>query len=185
MNHKIWMMLALTLSATGAQAADTYAGVDFLIADYQESAMSDSVAPKAIEVKYGIQMDQNLGVEFRLGTGISNGKTSNLLVNRPSGPIIVPNFEASLDLLLGAYGRAALPVTDNFQVYALAGVASIETTHIVPGINITNTDTNFSYGAGFAFKPNETTTISTEYMMLVDNNDLQITSLNLGFAMKF
>ena len=189
MNHKIWMMLALTLSATGAQAADTYAGVEFLMADYQESGMSDSLSPKAIAVKYGIQADQNLGVEFRLGTGINEGKGSNMTIDTGLGSVVASDVTVNLDLLLGIYGKATLPMTDVLQVYGIAGITSVETTAdvTIAGFkgSANSTGTEFSYGAGFAFKPNDKTTLTTEYMMMVDNGDVQITSLNLGFAMKF
>lgn len=189
MKPQFWLVAAAMISAGSAQAADTYIGLDIAKAEYQESGMSSAVEPKVIQVKLGLQADKNLGMEFRLGTGLSEGTGSNIGISTPLGSVKASRVDVSLDLLLGVYGKASLPVNDSFEIYGMAGLTAVETTADVTIAGMTGSattnGTEFSYGAGFAFRPNEKTTLTTEYAMLVDNGEVQISSLALGFALKF
>ncbi|RZU45088.1 outer membrane autotransporter protein [Fluviicoccus keumensis] len=184
-------LVACTSLAAYADVGDSYFGVDLMKADYQEDGMSESVSPKLIQVKFGSEFASGVGAEFRIGTGINEGEGGPMKVVTPFGTATA-TAKVNIDLLAGAYLRGDLPFTDQFHVYGLAGITSIKTTADVnvlspiPGTNsASSTGTEFSYGAGLAFKPADDVSLTAEYMMLVDNGDVQISSFNIGFAKNF
>jgi len=183
------LLLAALFMTTPVMAADyTYAGMDLMLMDYEETNFPGSFSPKAVTIKLGMRSDTGIGGELRLGGGISDD-SQTFLVNSPMFGLTPVNVSLEIGTLAGAYITGNLPVSSTLDFYGIAGLTALEAeaeaSSIAGAISASTDGREFSYGAGLRFNTGGNTLINLEYMMLVDNSDVQISTLNMSAALKF
>ena len=186
MNIRICLPLLLAVStvSTMAVAGDNYVGADVMLMTYEEPGLP-SADFKGLQVKFGTELDSGIGFEARLGTGLSDAEHKNIFIPGFG----MANGTSNMDLMLGAYMTANLPVNDTFKVYGLFGATSVELTQegTIGGISFSSSsrDTSLSLGAGVSVAASDSVSVSLEYVSLYDKDDVTIKGLNLGVKSKF
>ncbi|WNC71168.1 outer membrane beta-barrel protein [Thalassotalea psychrophila] len=129
----------------------------------------EEIEPSMLIARFGYSFATNLAVEARLGTGFSDYNVNGV------------NNE--LDNLAGIYGVATIPLSKNFDVYALLGFTSAE---------IANTNNNHtaslsgaSVGAGVNYKMTDRISFNAELINYVDEADSAFGGLSAGVTYKF
>lgn len=157
--------------------------------DDTSEIFGSSWTPKltAINANLGVDFTPYLGLEARLGHGVSDD-SKDFVVNTGSGPI---DAKASIKqkLTLSAFGKAMLPFNDTFSLYGLVGVTHFKADIKMKGggVSVTETDdeTDLSYGAGGKVKLNEDVALKLEYIRLYDQDSQTIDSIYAGIDFSF
>lgn len=174
-----FIVISLVTALSGIVHAESttgfYGGVSIakLELDYKESGYEPS--PSVIAFTIGNRITENLAIEARLGTGISDG----------SDNVMGTDIDLSVDSFVGVYGKAIAPLSDVFELYAMAGYTRGELTLKGMGMKLTDSDSDFSYGVGGSFAVSEKFSINGEYARLFSGDGYDVDSLSLGLQMKF
>lgn len=170
------LLLGLPLSAI---AAGPYIGANYTQLEYQHDEADRTIRPDAVIIRAGIELTPLFGIEGRAGTGISADKRSV-----PGGEI---RYE--LDRLVGAYGTLGIPVGDVARPYLVAGMTDVKGEVIADfnSVQFSESDSNsdYSLGAGIDLNISETFGINVEYMRYIDNDDEKLNGLSLGVRSAF
>jgi len=140
-------MAATSLASASQRAAPSaddsgfYLGAALTRVTYKEIGFSDA-NPTALALMGGWRVNRYFAVEGRLGGGIANDS------------INVPGV-GSIDLKLKSYfsvlARGTLPVSDQFDLYAVAGQTRADLGASVGGFSASGSDSSFSYAIGGEF----------------------------------
>jgi hypothetical protein len=132
---------AAQYSAGNADGSSYYLGALLSRVNYKENGFSDA-HPTALALMGGWRMNPYFGLEARLGGGVASDRIS------------VPGV-GSVDLKVRSYFsalvRGSLPVSDQFDVYAVAGGTRGEFSASAGGVSASGSDSSFSYGVGMEF----------------------------------
>lgn len=163
---------ALPLSAMGNP--DSYAALQLSQVEYQESGVPD-LEPTALAVRLGANLSPNVGLELRVGTGLSDDS------------ITVGGIKATLDIdnYISAYGRLMAPLGERFNAYAMAGLTRSKLTLEALGYKVSDSETGFSYGVGGELLLNVNTFVSVEYARLLNGDDYDLDALSIGLGFRF
>lgn len=127
----------------------------------------------------GYQINEYFSVEGRLNLGIKD-KTEHQGSN---------SYKFEVDNSYSAFVKGAYPFTDTFSAYALAGFNSskYKGTERIGNSSISDSDSKsgFAYGAGLQFKVNDAWSVSGEYVVLPEPEDIDVTNLSLVVRYKF
>lgn len=179
----------LALALTQAHAGEIHSGLDFSLLDYQSGNPDASLSPQVVQFRHLIEPNRYFGFDFRLGTGVAEGKTGSTQLQIPSGVVALSNVKLQVDLLMGAFARASWPITPDFRLHLIAGLVSLETTRtaMAGGARLvqTHSDNNFSWGAGLDYDLDRSTVVSAEFQELGKDEEARITALNLGISRRF
>jgi hypothetical protein len=168
---------SLAATAAHAQQGQTapgsmYGGITFSQIQYEESGRG-TAKPTALGVKIGKVVNENLALEGRLGTGISDDDVSG-------GPV-----DVSPDLLLGAYAKGILPLSPRIGVYGLVGVTYGDLSSGPGGLRFSNSDADFSYGFGADFLIGASTSLNIEWARLFQVSGYKLDALTFGVNLRF
>ncbi len=94
----------------GFHSMDPYVGASIGLLQYDESGLP-GLSPSVLMVRAGLPLTPFLGIEGRLGTGLSSDQTNGASVN-------VGTFG-------GAYAKGTVALGPEFSVYGVAGLASV------------------------------------------------------------
>jgi|GEM_PF-5210354 len=143
------------------------------------SATSYDLESFGAEAKLGYNFNKYFGVEAQIGAGLTED----------AGPIAdFPNaatLTLKVDHTVGAFGVARLPLTKQFEVFAIAGIH--QTQYNVKISNVLGTDydvnnTGFAGGGGIQYNLSPKSAIRAEYTYL-DKSGINTTSI--GYVRKF
>ncbi|MCL2916464.1 porin family protein [Shewanella corallii] len=157
------MLMAPSVFANG------YLGGQFNYVDAETG--SGGVRLPGVSFLTGYQYNDYLGLEARIGVGVGDDS------NTANGTKV----EYELDYYYGGYLVGTVPLTESFDLYALAGYAKAEATVKANGTSVKGDDSKFSYGGGLKWNANRNWTFSAEYLMLVEDMD----SVNVGITYRF
>lgn len=176
--------IGLLSLATTAEAGrrDFNNGASYMGLDYQaQSAEFNSGAnngqefsPSSVRFRSGTMYDENFGYEAHLAIGTDGEKIGNETVE--------------VDSYYGFALRGQLPLAESVAVYGLAGLGwssySVENSGFGGGTQ-QKTDSDFVYGAGLALRMGRQVMLSAEWMSQLSNDDIDITTVNIGIARLF
>lgn len=158
-----------------AYAADgVYVGANFSSITYKETGFP-SAKPTAVALKLGNQFNKNLAIEGRFGFGLS-GDT----VTVTGIPI-----ELEVDNYFGVYGKGILPLSEVVSIYGLVGFTSGKITASVPGISVSGSDSDVSFGIGADFAVSKSTAINVEWAKLFEGTGYKVDALSIGVNFTF
>lgn len=175
-------MMALPLLSGVAQADDgIHAGQGYLGAtvqsyDYRDTQVSD-VSPTAFRLQAGAQVSDQLAVEAHFGVGLSE-ETLDL----PGGAQTL-----EIDQFRAVYLKPMLPVNPQVKAYGMIGYAEAQMLTDARGGGAERRFREYgaSYGVGAQFSLNPYTSLNLEYLRLLDETDLDASSLGVGINMAF
>jgi Outer membrane protein beta-barrel domain len=140
-------MVAVSLASAAQYAAPNaddsgyYLGALLTRVNYKESGFGDA-NPTALALMGGWRMNRYFGLEARFGGGVANDS------------INVPGV-GSIDLKIKSYFsflvRGNLPVSEQFDLYAIAGQTRGNFAASSGGFSASGGDSSFSYGVGAEF----------------------------------
>lgn len=152
-----------TFAATTAQAQiGPYAGAMVSRAEINHTDLT------SLGYKLGFQPSQNLAVEARLGTGLTDDSISGL------------TYE--IDNYVGVYGKLLLPLGPQFSAYVIGGYSRAEGKiyNRTSPVHVWS-DHDFSAGLGLDLYLSQNVSASMEWINLVDEIDL----LSFGVSFTF
>ncbi|MBY5993325.1 porin family protein [Ferrimonas balearica] len=130
-----------------------------------------TVNPIGLTLLGGYQFNPYLGLEARLGFGVSDDSIT----------FMETDIDLELDHYYAGYLVGTLPISDWVSVYGLLGFADAELTASALGQSESASENDFSYGLGLKLGGTENAAFTLEYVSLVEDLD----SLNLGFTYRF
>ena len=172
-------LLAATvvIMAPAAMAEGWYAdgGYTFVTTDVNVGGTSADIDLGAITGHLGYDFNQNFGVEGEAAFGVNDE-------NATQGGV---TSSLSLNYLVGAYGKAQVPVGENVNLFARAGIVNAELEASVSGIgSATDTETGAGYGVGGTFAFNQNMYVRGDYTRY-DIEDLDADAFTIALGMKF
>jgi len=154
------VLLGCALAALSANvvAADktgkAYVGVGYSMVTVSPDLLPDFDVT-TLGVRGGYYFNKYFSVEGRLGMGVGDD-TQN-----------VPGFgdvTLEMDTMLGAYAVGHLPLSEQFQLYGLAGLTSASSKFKSPGFADSSEDeTGLSFGVGAEFDMTKNWSVAFEY----------------------
>lgn len=163
---------AVALAASPAVAEGFYAdgGYTFTSIDLEDGGTSLDVDLGSITARGGYDFNQNFGVELEGSFGVADEDV----------------FGASVELsyLVGAYGKVQAPLSENFSVFARAGVVNAELEVSGGGFSETASDTGAGYGVGGVVDFGENLYVRGDYTRL-DIEDLEADSFTISLGIRF
>ena len=169
-------VLAIAGVCSTAYAADEasdqgfYVGGVYSFIDYKESGYS-SVKPKAIALMFGWQFIPNLALEGRIGAG--------------AGSDDLGGIDIKVDSYYSGLLRGTVPVSDSFNLYAIAGVTNGKLKASAGGITVSDSETKASYGVGVEFVVQKQSGISLEWGRFLSGNGYTADAISLGYRYRF
>ena len=154
------------LFSTASYSGDLYGGIQYSKVDYSESGLGlDFSTVGAIA---GYELTNAFAIEARYSKGQSDDSAFGV------------GFE--VDNTYGVYGVVSLPNETNIEPYVVIGYTKGKLSASGYG---SESESDFSYGAGISFKLAESLSIRTEYMVLLDKEDYEFNSVSASLIYKF
>lgn len=171
--------LSALLAAAPAVAQDSgfYAdgGYSFVGIDVEDEGTSVDVDLGAIIGHVGYALTPNFAVEGELAVGVDDEDVS---VGAESASI-------GLNYLVGAYGRAQLPVSENINLFARAGLVNAELEVEATGFGSeSDSETGAGFGAGADIFFDQMNGVRLDYTRY-DIEDLEADAFTIAYKRKF
>lgn len=157
----------------GAAAGSTYFGASLSQASYEETGRG-TAKPTVIGVKLGKVVNENFAIEGRFATGLTDDSVGG------GGP-----QDVAVDLFLGGYAKGILPLSPRFALYGIAGVTYGDLSAGSGGLRFSDSDADFSYGAGVDWMIGATTSLEFEWARLFDASNYKLDTLSVGLNFRF
>ncbi len=175
MKHTIkFTALVLGLASVAGVHAQGYVGASVSRVNVDIDGLSNA-KPSAISLKLGSQSHPNFAVEARLGTGLTDDSVNG-------ADLKIKNY-------YGLYAKGILPVSNEFAAYALGGYTRGKVSLSSPTGSASDTDGDFSYGAGVDFSLSKNTALNLEWARLfkgtVGSRDYKVDALSFGVNYRF
>ena len=164
---------------------DGYFGFHYSMLNQETDA--DDIEPAGLQTRFGVQVNPYVALEGRLGYGVDDDtlKAGAATVTLDPEWLVGAYVKLGLDrrqpvapyVLLG-HSTAQAEVTTDVTTSTLLGSASFRETEDV-------TASDPSYGAGVDINLSETAALYAEWVQLDDDDDFDLTTINLGFISRF
>jgi opacity protein-like surface antigen len=170
-------LLALPLAAyspagRALEIGETYYGAQYARMTYDKGGFDD-LEPTALVLRLGKIVSPGVGVEGRLGFGLSDDSGS-------SGRI---DYEFEIDHLLGVYVVGTVDAGDSASFYGLLGLSRVDANASASlggqSVDDSGDESGFSFGIGAEFGPPKTR-FNIEYISYLDEDDFELTAVSLG-----
>jgi hypothetical protein len=161
---------------TGVRAGQGYLGASVQSYDCTDRHVSD-ISPNALRLQAGTQLSDQLAIEAHYGVGLGEE-----MVNIQGGAQTL-----EIDHFRAFYIKPLLLVNPQVSAYGLLGYAEAQ---ILMGDQAGVAQTRFreygaSYGFGAQLQLNPYSALNIEYLRLLDETDLDASSLGVGINMEF
>ena len=177
---KLLLALSMTVAVSGAVAQSkdgVYGEVSFAslsVKDKSDAEMG-TFKPSAIKLTLGKEVHSNLAVEAVVGNGISG---DDKIYSDTTITLKAKEF-------YGVYARPFVKLNEQVELFARAGYLHAKLEASASGTSISDSGSDFSYGAGAAFSLTKTTAITADYMKYYSKNEMEISGFSLGLRYKF
>lgn len=163
------------LASAGAFAAGGEPG-PYLGAGYTDASIDFDVIDKDADIgvlfaRAGYQINQNIAVEGRLGTGVDDDE--------------IYGVEVELKDTYGVYVKAGFPTQSGLYPYALLGMTHVKVKASGFGGSETDSDSDISYGIGADYWFNSTVSAGLELANLYDKDGDEVTGITFGMNFRF
>ncbi|MCI4645116.1 MAG: porin family protein [Hyphomonadaceae bacterium] len=122
----------------------------------------------------GWEFSPNFAVEGEVSVGIQDDEVS----------VGGTNVDVSMNYLIGAFGRAQLPVGDQIVVFARAGLVNAEIEAEAGGFSESQSESGAGYGVGAEFMLDAVNGVRFDYTRY-DIEDLEADALTLAYKRRF
>lgn len=147
-----------------------YYGIGYHMGSYENTGVPEADIG-AIAFRAGGYLNQVIALEARLALGITDDTVNNV--------------DIELDTALSAFIKADVPMTPFVNAYGLLGLTrgEIETSSAV--LTASESETGLSYGLGIEGEISRRTSLSVEYVLLLDEDAFEYTAINVGITARF
>lgn len=129
----------------------------------------DSIEPKQIMARLGYDFNPYIGVGFEGGFSLIEDDLQGV------------DFDVSTVFF---YLRGNIPLGNGGRIYGLIGPANTELTASAGSVSVAGDDDDTAMGFGFEF-PVTTGAMFVDYITYFDDNDVDVTSINIGYTGRF
>lgn len=180
---KLFTLTALIVSSNTAFAQEMqpqgYLGLGYAFLTYEEDGIAKDFDLGALGVKSGAKLTPYFAIELRAGFGVDD---ESVRINDVSAKL-------ELDYFVGGYLLAGLPNETPFFPYVVVGMTRGELTATASGpggyASISESESDFSYGAGADFSVTEQFLVNAEYMNYIDKDGVEVTGPSIGVTFLF
>ena len=166
---------AVALSAmSGIALAGGYVGGGGSIINYDVEGVGDT----DLGLIYGVlgsQLNDNVALELRAGTGFSDGDVTFLNTK----------IDIELKKYVGAYVKIGAPVNESFYPYAIAGYTRAELRLSSGGFSDSESDSDVSLGLGARFGASSDVNFAVEYIRYYDKSGEELGGLSGNVVWSF
>ena len=149
-----------------------YAGGGVAVLESSADGGQDDLTFKEVYGRLGMMFGDYFSGEARVGFGFS-------------GDSVGGNVDVDIDNFYGAYVRAGAPVAESFYPYVVLGYTRLETSISGYGVDVSDSDSDISYGLGFDLSSSDSLTFNVEYMKFYDEDGVEVDGLSFGLATSF
>ena len=167
--------LATFSTHTYAEQNQGYYGIGYHMGSYEENGVPEADIG-AIAFRAGGYLNQVIALEARLALGITDDTVRNN-INNP--------VDIDLDTALSVFVKADVPVTPFVNAYGLLGFTRAEIEASTGGLTTSESETGLSYGLGMEGEISRHTSLSIEYVLLLDEDAFEYTAINVGITARF
>ena len=179
------LALSSPVFADQATSQDGYLGFQYMMLNQETDA--EDVEPSGLQARFGMQVNPYVALEGRLGYGIADDEleagavTVTLDPEWLVGAYVKLGVDRSLPVapyvLLG-HSTAQAEVTTEVTVSSLLGSSTFRDSEQV-------TASDPSWGAGVDINLSDSAALYAEWVQLDDDDDFDLTTINLGFISRF
>jgi opacity protein-like surface antigen len=167
--------LAALSTHTYAEQTRGYYGIGYHMGSYENTGIPDADIG-AIAFRAGGYLNQVIALEARLALGISDDTVRTSAIN---------SIDIELDTALSAFIKADVPMTPFVNAYGLLGLTRGEIETSSASLTSSESETGLSYGLGIEGEINRRTSLSIEYVQLLDEDAFEYTAINVGITTRF
>ncbi|MCR9193382.1 MAG: porin family protein [Hyphomonas sp.] len=172
------LMVTAALAVSPAALAEGWyadGGYTHVTTDVDTGVGSADIDLGALSGRLGYDFHPNFGVEGELAFGVNDEEATQGGVTASLG----------LNYLVGAYGKAQLPVAENINLFARAGIVQAELEAEVTGLgSASDSETGAGYGVGGTVDVAENIYIRGDYTRY-DIEDVEADAFTIGVGVKF
>lgn len=158
-----------------AEQAQGYYGIGYHMGSYENTGVPEADIG-AIAFRAGGYLNQVIALEARLALGISDDTVRTNTLN----PV-----DIDLDTALSVFVKADVPMTPFVNAYGLLGLTRGEIETSSAGLTASESETGLSYGLGIEGEISRRTSLSIEYVQLLDEDAFEYTAINVGITARF
>lgn len=179
---KVLSLCSLLLLSTAASAQqstswdDYYLGMQVSQFNIDSGPDFSTAKPVGLTLTVGEQVHPNFAVEARLGFGVADDT-----IRYQPNDTTTAETDIELDYAVSILAKPQARVSDSVSVYALAGWSRSE----LSTAGGSGADSGLSYGAGFALQPAPKLDVYLDWLRLMDEEGVALSSINLGFTYRF
>lgn len=165
---------ALCLAPLTVMAGEgTYLGINLGQVAFTPTG-ADTVDSTTLGLVFGANINSNLALESRFGTGLTSSTME----------ILGQSSTFEINSYLSGYLKGILPLSDAFSVYGLAGVALVDV-NVKSGLASSSTYTDMSFGVGAHYSVADYGNLTVDYVQLTEDNDHESAMVAVGFSVFF
>jgi opacity protein-like surface antigen len=136
-------------------------------------------SPSALRGLLGYELNPNLAIEGMVAFGMSD---ASIKVNGVSEP----GLKLKVDNAVGFYLKPKTKLNDQVELFGRVGFARVKGTVSEAGFGSESvTESSFSYGAGFSYAINSTTSLNADYMQYLSKDGFKVNGFTFGVGFKF
>jgi opacity protein-like surface antigen len=151
-----------------------YGGINFSQVSYEESGAS-TAHPTTLGLVFGRPVNPNLAIEGRFGIRASDDR-----INVGAVPV-----DVEVQYYAGGYAKGILPLAPVFSLYGLAGVTTAKVTASVGSLFVNGWETDFSYGLGAELAIGTTSSVTLEWLRMLDGSGYDLDTVSVGLNFRF
>lgn len=173
-NTVAWLLSSLLLAPCAfAGGSDTgfYVGGGYTGATIDSNDVNKDADVGVLFGRGGYQINQNIAVEARLGTGVEDDR--------------IDGVKIEADDFYGAYVKAGLPTSSGLYPYVLLGMTHAKIKLSGPGGHASDSSSDLSYGLGVDYWFNKQISAGLEYAKFYDKDGVDIDGFTFGMNYKF
>jgi len=168
---------ALLAAAFGAHAqgkpGGVYGELSYAKVKYKEAGLS--VSPDVLRATIGTDLNPNLAIEGSFGVGIKSDSTR----------VYGVNVTGEIDNMFGVYVRPKVAVTPELELYGRLGVTRAEVSASVPGMSVSDSGSDFSYGLGLSYRVTSQAAATLDYMNYYSKDGVKVNGVAVGVRFTF
>jgi predicted porin len=161
--------IAMLSTAAQAQTSPVYGEIGYTM--LKMKAEGESVKPNALRGIVGYTLHPNVAVEGMLAFGVGDDSINGV--------------DVKLQHAYGAYVKPKFDVTPQFEVFGRLGFTEAKFKATDAAGSESDSDNDFSYGLGAAYRFNPRMSVGLDYMRYSDKDGVKVDGVTVSFGYRF
>ena len=177
MQSAVAATISISSIVFAGQPDSLYGGIQYTAFDYNEDGISGNFKPTGLIGRLGKTFNENVSVEGRFGTGVSEG----------TNPVFGIEGTLDFDTIIGVYGIGQITLSKSSSAYALIGYTRVDATVTVPTLLPTESvdESGLSLGVGADIGLSNNVSLNIEYVQYLSKSDFDLDAFALGVKFGF